>query len=414
MFTFLHAADLHLDSPLRGLDRYDGAPVEAIRQATRRALENLVSTAIEEAVSFVVIAGDIYDGDWREFNTGLYFVSQMVKLKDAGIPVYAVSGNHDAANRMSKSLPLPENVTVFSSRRPETVVIDDLDVAIHGQSFADTCTTVDLAKDYPPPAGGRFNIGVLHTSLSGREGHDSYAPCSEDCLRAKGYDYWALGHVHQREIVSREPTIAYSGNIQGRHIRESGAKGCLLVTVADDRKVETEFRPLDVFRWRQVDVDVSEAESKGDVLGLASEGLRSAQQQAAGLPLAVRLNLTGQSAMHQSLLADLGQVVPEIRAAAVEIGLGSIWLEKARIRTTPLSSPAESEEQFEGPLAEISGLVNEIRSSAELRGEYGAELSDLMRKLPHDLSAGVRLSDADWWSRVLDEVESRLVTRLRG
>lgn len=170
MFTFLHAADIHLDSPLRGLDRYDGAPVEAIRQATRRALENLVSTAIEEEVSLVIIAGDIYDGDWREFNTGLYFVSQMVKLKDAGIPVYAVSGNHDAANRMTKSLPLPANVTVFSSKRPETVVIEDLDVAIHGQSFADTCTTVDLASGYPPPAGGRFNIGVLHTSLSGRDG----------------------------------------------------------------------------------------------------------------------------------------------------------------------------------------------------------------------------------------------------
>jgi len=100
MFTFLHAADIHLDSPLLKLEHYDGAPVEDLRQATRRALENLVELAVVESVDFVLIAGDLYDGDWKDYNTGLYFVSQMTRLREAGIPVYIIAGNHDAAIRV--------------------------------------------------------------------------------------------------------------------------------------------------------------------------------------------------------------------------------------------------------------------------------------------------------------------------
>ena len=134
MFKFLHAADIHLDSPLLGLERYEGAPVEEIRGATRRALDNLVQLAMDEAVDFVLIAGDLYDGDWRDAGTGLYFVKQMARLREAKIPVYLIAGNHDAQNKMTRELRFPENVTVFSSRRAGTVVIDDLSVAIHGQS----------------------------------------------------------------------------------------------------------------------------------------------------------------------------------------------------------------------------------------------------------------------------------------
>ncbi|MCU0979732.1 MAG: DNA repair exonuclease, partial [Pirellulaceae bacterium] len=140
MFKFLHAADIHLDSPLRGLDRYDGAPVEEIRGATRRALENLVGVAIEQQVAFVVIAGDVYDGDWPDFNTGLFFVRQMSKLREAGIPVVLISGNHDAENKMTRALELPDNVRRLATRKPESVGgreigvrVQDCDVRFHGQ-----------------------------------------------------------------------------------------------------------------------------------------------------------------------------------------------------------------------------------------------------------------------------------------
>ena len=199
MFKFIHAADIHLDSPLRGLEQYEGAPVEEIRNAARRALSNLVDLAIRQEVAFVLIAGDLYDGDWRDYNTGLFFVDQARRLREAKIPLYLISGNHDAANRMTRTLKMPENVTFFSAERPETALLPDLDVAIHGQSFAKAAVYDDLSEGYPIVDSGHFNIGMLPTCAAGREGHDRYAPCSVEGLKAKGYDYWALGHIHLRE-----------------------------------------------------------------------------------------------------------------------------------------------------------------------------------------------------------------------
>ena len=229
MFKFLHAADIHLDSPLRGLQRYEGAPVDEIRQASRRALENLVQLAIDQSVAFVLIAGDLYDGDWKDHRTGLYFVSQMVRLREAGIPVIAIAGNHDAANKMTRTLPLPENVHMLDHKRPETFCLDQWGVAIHGQSFATGAVLEDLSAAYPPAVGGMLNIGLLHTCATGREGHQPYAPCTIPGLISKHYDYWALGHAHGHEVLNREPDIIFSGNVQGRHIHEHGPKGCMLV-----------------------------------------------------------------------------------------------------------------------------------------------------------------------------------------
>ncbi len=185
-----------------GLEQYEGAPVQEIRNAARRALSNLVDLAIDQKVAFVLIAGDLYDGDWRDYNTGLFFVDQVRRLREADIPLYLISGNHDAANKMTRTLRMPENVTFFSADRPETALLPDLDVAIHGQSFATAAVYDDLSEGYPLADSGRFNIGMLHTCAAGREGHDRYAPCSIEGLKSKGYDYWALGHIHLRTDVA--------------------------------------------------------------------------------------------------------------------------------------------------------------------------------------------------------------------
>ncbi|HEX2224620.1 MAG TPA: DNA repair exonuclease, partial [Thermoanaerobaculia bacterium] len=205
MLKFLHASDVHLDSPLRGLERYDGAPAEEIRGATRRALANLVDLALAEEVAFVLLAGDLYDGDWKDYNTGLFFAAQMRRLEEVGTPVFVISGNHDAASQITRVLRPPDNVTVFSTRKAETVEIKGLEVALHGQGFATGTATENLAAAYPPARPHFFNVGLLHTSLDGRPGHATYAPCTVDGLRARGYQYWALGHVHARELASRDP-----------------------------------------------------------------------------------------------------------------------------------------------------------------------------------------------------------------
>ena len=207
MFRFIHTADIHLDSPLKGLEAHEDAPVEEIRGATRRAFENLIDLSIDEEVDFVLIAGDLYDGDWKDYNTGLFFARQMGRLDKARIKVFIVSGNHDAASNITKTMPLPGNVTLFSPKKPHSVTLDDIDVIIHGQSYSTRAVTDNLSVEYPPHDSNYFNIGLLHTSMTGRKGHEDYAPCTLDDLKSKGYDYWALGHIHKREVISGDPMI---------------------------------------------------------------------------------------------------------------------------------------------------------------------------------------------------------------
>ncbi len=262
MFKFLHAADIHLDSPFQGLERYEGAPAEQMRQATRRAFANLVQLALSEQVQFVLIAGDLYDRDWRDYGTGLFFVNQITRLRQANIPAFVIAGNHDAANKMTRTLRFQADV-MLRTDEPQTCLLKDLDVAIHGQGFAAEAVTDDLSKHYPAARSGLFNIGLLHTCATGRDGHARYAPCTIDGLLTKRYDYWALGHIHKREVLHTDPCIVFPGNIQGRHIGETGAKGCMLVTVHDNHRVEVEFRCLDVLRWERCSVDATEAERSG-------------------------------------------------------------------------------------------------------------------------------------------------------
>ena len=268
MFKFLHAADIHLDSPQRGLDRYEGAPAAECRAATRRALENLAELAVAEKVAFVLIVGDLYDGDWNDYQTPLFFTKVMARLRDAGIPVYMIRGNHDAHNRMTRDLRLPDNVKILSSDRAETIVQEDCGAAIHGRSFATRAVLDNLARSYPARVPGLLNVGLLHTCVDGREGHEPYAPCSLSDLRAREYGYWALGHIHAREVLHEEdPWIVFPGNIQGRHVREPGPKGCMLVTVGDSFEVTAmEPRWLDVVRWDTCRVDAAGARDGDEAL----------------------------------------------------------------------------------------------------------------------------------------------------
>src|SRR5208337_4853045 len=158
MFKFIHAADIHLDSPLRGLSRYESAPVESIRDACRRAFKNLVDLAIAEKVAFVLLAGDLYDGDWKDYSTGIFLSQQMGRLHQHNILVFAVAGNHDAANRMTRALDTPPNMKMLSTRRAETIKLDDLGVAIHGRSFGSQHVNENLVATFDTAEKGMFNI----------------------------------------------------------------------------------------------------------------------------------------------------------------------------------------------------------------------------------------------------------------
>jgi DNA repair protein SbcD/Mre11 len=334
MFRFIHAADLHLDSPLRGLSSKDGAPMERLRGATRRALENLVDLALRESIDFVVIAGDLYDGEWRDHQTGLFFVRQAVRLQQAGIPIYLIAGNHDAASVITKKLALPDNVITFSSAKASTHQHPVLPVAIHAQSFATRSTTDNLALGYPAAVKDRFNIGILHTSLTGYEGHDPYAPCSLSDLQSRRYQYWALGHIHMPAVLCEDPPIVFSGNTQGRHARELGPRGCRLVTVGDALTVEKhEFIPLDTVRWELVSVNLSPAKDETDALSLIRDGLCQTVAENTGCLLVVRLHLTGATSLHSDLQMRLPHWVAQIESLVLTIGEHELWVEKVAIAT---------------------------------------------------------------------------------
>lgn len=414
MFKFLHAADLHLDSPLVGLARYPGAPAEQLRAATRQALIALVDLAVKEAVSFALIAGDLYDGDWKDYNTGLFFAHQMSRLKNSGIRVYIAAGNHDAASQMTRTLRLPENVTIFPTRRPSTEVLDDLGVALHGQGFPTAVVTADLAAGYPLALPHLFNIGVLHTSVTGRPGHETYAPCTLEGLLSKGYHYWALGHVHQREVLHQDPWVVFPGNLQGRHIRETGPKGCTLVMV-DDGKVEmVEQVDLDVIRWTLSQIDATSSETAAEVADKAGVSLKQELAQSGGRFLAVRLHITGACRAHEELARNPDYWINEIRALANDLGSGSIWLEKLVLETSTATS-LEDLQAGCGPLGSLLRGVRDLSLDEAQLADLVQEFEQLRLKLPHELRSGpdnLALDRPEYLREALEEAKKYLLARL--
>jgi len=412
-WRFIHAADVHLDSPLLGLERYEGAPVEAARRATREAFSALVSLAESEGVRLVVLAGDNFDGPWKDYRTGLFFVEQMARLGRADIRVFLVRGNHDAQNRSLKNLAFPRNVHEFSAHRAQTVRLEDLGVAIHGQSFGESAVEANLAAQYPDAVPGLFNIGVLHTSLTGREGHDPYAPCTVDTLVSRGYQYWALGHVHAREVVREDPPIVYPGNLQGRHIRETGLKGCTLVTVEDDRVARIEHRPLCRLRFEVATVDVSGERSPDAVVEAAIDAVAEQARTSADIPLAVRIRVTGVCAAHAALLRDPERWRTEIRARAVEEGDGAWWVEKVEFRTrSPGDSAATRDMEALGHLLQT---FDSLLESPPPLPELAPVLAELQTKLPPAVREGsepLHLDDPVFLKDALREARDLLLARL--
>lgn len=411
MPRFIHAADVHLDSPLRKLEFSDGAPVEEIRGATRRALVNLVDTAIDRAVDFVVISGDVYDGDWRDHQTGLFFARQATRLTQANIPLFLIRGNHDAASVITRSIALPSNPgnlpMELGMKKPETVRLESVGAAIHGQSFSQRAETSNMAAGYPSPHADMFNVGMLHTSLTGAEGHEPYAPCQPQQLTELGYQYWALGHIHKRDEHQAEgdPPIVFSGNLQGRHVGETGAKGCILVEYDERGECTREFVPLDVVRWEVQHLSIADHVDFESVADAFERRLEAQLAEADDRLLVVRVRLGGEGKLHRDLLLQHEKYESHLRQLAFEMGQDRVWLESLRIRS---SSPAEQRlDVGDGPLRAVAETLDELAAESLEAGFWKDEFDGLRRSL--------QLAEfpADP-QRVIDEARDMLAAKLRG
>lgn len=381
---FIHAADLHIDSPLSGLSAHEDAPVELLRTATRSAFSTLIDCAIEERVAFIIFAGDLYDTDWKDYNTGFFFNREMARLNAAGIRAIVLWGNHDAENEMTKKLPLPSNVHVFGSAKPEIIKFEDLKVAFHGQSFKKAETFENLVLAYPEPIHGWLNIGVLHTNLQGTI-HEPYAPCSLDELRNKGFDYWALGHVHQWAILSESPWVVFPGNLQGRHIRETGPHGAMLVTYQDGVLQAPQRLIVDVVRWAVANVDITGTQSREEVVARVGDAFRQIiDHEADGRPVACRVVLTGKSAAHGDLFGQALQLRAELIAQAINVASDNLWIEKIKVQSQPATDRSTIAERADA-VADLQALLSEAARDSVFVASLGEEFAPLLAKMPHDL-----------------------------
>lgn len=383
-FRFIHTADLHLGSPLTGLALKDRQIAQRFAAAGRDAFTALVDLALAESVDFVVIAGDLYDGPWKDNHIGLFFNREVARLSRAEIPVYFLRGNHDADSVVTRTIAMPEGVHEFSTRKPVTFEIDELRVALHGQGFANRAMNENLALDYPPARPGWFNIGVLHTSLSGRPPHAVYAPCTPADLASRGYDYWALGHVHEFEVVNAaDPLVIYPGNLQGRNIRETGSKGAVLVTV-DEGLISHERVIVDCARFERRAVVIAEDMREGDIKRTIEAAIEPLCEAADHGPLALRLELTGRSGSAGSIKAARQQWQDDIQAICQQLH-ADLWLEKLVVA---LEAPDKTVSALKGEASvDIAAIIDEIAVSPETLHDGQTLIAEIVGRLPGGAAA---------------------------
>lgn len=416
---FIHVADIHLDSPLRGLEAYPGAPTERLRIATRQAFDRVVDLCIEERVDFLIIAGDLFDTDVRDFNAALAAAAQLRRLEQDDIPVYLVLGNHDSREEMTRHVPWPANVRVFDHKRPATIRHPTLPVAVHGMSYPKREVIENLVPAYPAPIAGCFNIGVLHTNVGGNTHHAAYAPCSIEDLVTKGYGYWALGHIHDFGVLHQFPHVVYSGNTQGRHAREIGPKGCVLVSVDEHSGVaevrDIEFRETNLVRWFREIITLQAEDDEDTLLDAVRNRLREVISVADGRLAAVRFNVAGRCSVHAQLSRDSSrqQIIANLRALASDFG-DDVWIEKITFRT---QSPLD----LDG-LRERQDLIGQLLRDVDLLAGDPHSLSalpdtkELAAKLATELSQGIdgglSLDDPERHVAWLRDAEALLLSHL--
>ncbi|MEX1191281.1 MAG: DNA repair exonuclease [Brumimicrobium sp.] len=300
-FKFIHAADLHIESPYKGISHLNQELGRALVNYGIQAYEKLIETCIDEKIDFLLIAGDSFDSDAGSLSAQYRFVKGLEVLKKANISVFIICGNHDPLNNWSSHLTFPDNVTLFEGEtvQQHTVFKEKSAVAeIYGVSYSKKEEFRNLAEQYERNDRAEFAIGLLHGTMAGRETKTPYCPFDMDSLRASNMDYWALGHIHKREVVSdNNPMVVYPGNIQGRHFNETGEKGCSLVYVEEGAVKNHDFISLSnvVFDYKTIDVTNLESLSAffNAVEDLKNELLKSDQSHL------LRIQLKGKTPLHQ-------------------------------------------------------------------------------------------------------------------
>jgi DNA repair exonuclease SbcCD nuclease subunit len=417
MPKFLHAADLHVDSPLRNLAVFGETVAGRLRAASREALAALVRVALDEQVAFVVLAGDLFDNANPSVDATLHLARELRRLTTAGIPVYVLRGNHDYDCREGRKL-WPEGVHEFAANAPETFTLGEHRVSLHGQSYPQKAVEADMTPQYPPPVAGHLNIGVLHTALEGHTGeHARYAPATPTTLANKGYAYWALGHVHEFMHLEVDGTrIVYPGNLQGRHVREPGAKGVVVATWEGTRVVDVRHVPCDVLRWHVVRVELPRVSAAEQLEAIAKKiGAAVDADRAAKRACAVRLELAGLDREH--LAIGLKGLRDRVDAALVARVGDHVILEELRIvDARRVELPAVLQTHLENAAAHLA-VAGPTEKTARALSDFSSVLWGQLEALGPEARERLRehlglASENDLRTRVLELGARRLSARI--
>ena len=386
LLKFVHAADLHLDSPFRGIG--GEAPdyvADALRRATFDAYDHIIDLCLREKADALLVAGDIYDGADRSLRAQLRFVAGLNRLDAAGVRSFVCHGNHDPLDGWEAQLALPPGCARFGPEIGGAPVFPDAPerAAVYGISYPRREVRENLAPHFralPLSESGpaAFRIGLLHANVGGHPDHDSYAPCTVADLADTGVHYWALGHVHTRQTLrERQPAVVYPGNPQGRHPNEAGERGVYLTEVDDYGNVSLRFRPVDVVRWATLDVSIAGLETEQALLDAVNREADAALESAAGRPVIARLSLTGRGPLHRSLRrADTAAALQEQLNARHAAARTWLWCERVRANTaSPVDrQQATMREDFAGDLARVA---NELRQNPNALPELRQTLRTL-------------------------------------
>lgn len=423
-FRFLHAADLHLDSRFAGLMHLP-APVRSyLRESTFAAFGRLICLAVEEEVDFVVISGDIYDMTEVSLQGQLRFHEGLKQLGEHGIGVFMIHGNHDPLDGPRLQARVPEHVTVFGGDAPGLAAAyrrrDGKEVAvISGISYPTAKVTENTALRFQRKRGSElFHIALLHGNVDGDLLHETYSPCSRRDLIGQGFDYWALGHIHKRRVLHEKPYIIYPGNIQGRSVKETGAKGCYIVDVQENGEAVLHFHELNVVRWDVRELPIEGLEHEADWITAVEQSIEEIREEHPGIMSVVRYRLTGRGGLHRLLtergaVSDLLAELQRRETLRAERGAfqGMVWPEGFAVESG-LAVDKEhllQEDSFLGEMLRLAGKG--VDSPEELEAITGTALAPLMenRELRKMMSAA-STADKQRWLRDAAELGIMLLS----
>lgn len=419
-FRFIHCADLHLDSPFQGLLSVSPVVRDRMKEAALAALDRLVDLAVRERVAFVLFCGDVYDAADRSIRAQIRFQRALERLEREGIGAYVIWGNHDPADGYRAVLNWPKNVTVLGTESVETFVASDGEgnvlAEISGYSYPTARVTDNVSLRYPSDSihPGAFRIGMLHANVGGSKEHGNYAPCSTGDLLKAGMDYWALGHIHQRAVLHEQPWIVYPGNLQGRHAKETGEKGCYVVEVSEDRTAELRFEALDSVRWERLVVEIDELETEQDLveaLEVAWEGLAAKLN---GRSAFVRVSVQGRGRLHDVVTRpgwadDWLSGLREEAAGRLESDGGEafLWPERIELDTEPAWDWAELK-QADHFLGELLRMGEALPMASGAPGDLGGLVGALPEWMKEALGP---LTDHPKVASLLEELPAEEATR---